>query len=131
MANTKATEVYTVEHFKLMDGTEVEVRPLAIKRLRQAQRKINAVFEKMREDAENADKYDEELEDNLLDIVEWVMRGQDNCKKFLDPDNGRELLEDTLDQHTLYEVIRVSTGYDFLATAQKAQEALKEAMDQT
>jgi hypothetical protein len=127
MANQQAAKrVYNVERFILLDNTEVEVKDLPIKKLRKAQDLINKAMsgEPVLDDdgepviGDNGEpevKVDEDaVYDAFFTIVELVMAGQEKCEKFLEPDNGRELLEDTLDQDTLYEIVRVSTGFDFL-----------------
>lgn len=149
----QAKRVYTVEHLALQDGTEVEAKPLPIKRLRQAQKKISAAMEGtpkydeegnpvIDKDGDHEKDYDDNaVYDAFIDVVLLVMQGQKSCEKFLDPGeelpeddedyegpprNGRELLEDTIDQDSLYEIVKVSTGYDFLAMTQQVQEILKE-----
>lgn len=126
---TDSKRVYTVEHFELMDGTKIEAKPLSIKRLRAAQKMIQGVFKEAQEIAEadeplpeDAETTDDKLTDACISIVAMVMRNQEDCDKFLEPDNGRELLEDTLDQETMYEIVRVATGYDFLAMQKQATE---------
>lgn len=128
---TETKKVYTVEYFELMDGTKVEAKPLPIKRLREAQRLIQGVFKQAQELADSkepipddAETTDERLIDACISVVSMVMRNQEDCEKFLEPDNGRELLEDTLDQETMYEVVRVATGYDFLAMQRQATELM-------
>lgn len=136
----QAKKVYTVEHLELMDGTVLEVKPLPIKRLRAAQRLIqdalngeevldddgNPVTDDNGEAQRNVD--DDALTDALIDVTEMVMRGQEKCEKFLEPESGRELLEDSVDQQTLYEIIKVSTGYDFLAMQQRMQAMMEREM---
>lgn len=128
---TETKKVYTVEYFELMDGTSVEAKPLPIKRLREAQRLIQGVFKQAQELVDSkepipddAETTDERLIDACISVVSMVMRNQEDCEKFLEPDNGRELLEDTLDQETMYEVVRVATGYDFLAMQRQATELM-------
>lgn len=123
--------VYTVEHLQLLDGTEVEVKPLSIKRLRKAQAGINKAMEGQDVLDDNGDvvlddkgepekEYsDEVVFDAFFDVVEMVMQGQKGSEKFLEPESGRELLEDSVDQGTLYEIVKVSTGYDFLAVQER------------
>lgn len=125
----QAKKVYTVETIALLDGTEVEVKPLPIKRLRLAQNKINkAMSGSAPEDADDdadVEVSEDEIWEAFFSVVELVMQGQSKCEKFLEPDNGRDLLEDTLDQDTLYEIVKISTGFDFLAM-QKRMQALME-----
>lgn len=126
-------QVYTVEYFELMDGTEVEVKPLPIKRLRKAQNSINEVIRSASEvvqndeDADEVEDYDDRLVDVLIGVVHGVLQGQEGCEKFAGED-GRELLEDTLDQDTMYEIIRVSTGFDFLAMRKRAETMMQETL---
>lgn len=130
--------VYTVERFILLDDTEVEVKPLAIKKLRNAQDKINNALlgvpvldddgePVLDDDGEvKREASDELLFDALFDVIELVMVGQKSCEKFLEEEKGRDLLEDTVDQDTMYEIIRVSTGYDFLAMQKRALQAMEQ-----
>lgn len=133
-------KVYTVESLVLLDGTVVEVKPLPIKRLRAAQRAIqdalagteltdddgNVLLDKDGEPQREVS--DDALMDAFLDVTEMVMKNQEKCEKFLEPDNGRELLEDSVDQETLYEIVRVSTGYDFLAMQKRMQAIMEKEM---
>lgn len=137
MADTR--RVYTVEYFTLLDDTEVEAKPLPIKRLRLAQDKINKALKGdpvLDEDGnpvldENGEEQtqvsDIALIDAFLDVTELVMQGQPKCAKFLDED-GRELLEDTIDQDTLYAIVKAATGYDFLAVQQRIEELMEKGL---
>lgn len=123
---TETKRVYTVEHFELLDGTKVEAKPLPIKRLRTAQAAIREVFKTAEEQNEDSgEATDDALMDACVDIVLSTMRNQKSCEKFLEPDNGRELLEDSLDQDTMYEIVRVATGFDFLAMQKNAQKMME------
>lgn len=118
-----AKRVYTVEHISLQDGSVVEVKPLTIKRSREA----SALLKKFqgipltnddgtpkldkKGEPETRDMTDEEAEQVLLDIVLIVMRGQDSCQKFL---ADREELEDSIDSPTIFEIVKIATGVDFL-----------------
>lgn len=129
MADNK--RVYTVEYFELMDGTEVEVKPLPIKRLRKAQSTINKVIRQASESAEqggdtsDAEDFDDQLIDALIDTVLMVMQGQEKCSHFTTEEGGREALEDTIDQESMYEIVRVSTGFDFLGMKERAEKAME------
>lgn len=137
MAN-EPKRVYTVEYLELLDGTKVEVKPLSIKRLRKAQAGINAAMagEELRdeegnvlldEDGDPQKEYsDDAVFEAFFDVVEMVMLNQKNCEKFLEPDDGREYLEDNIDQNTLFEIVKLSTGYDFLAVQERVQKILQE-----
>lgn len=132
-----AKRVYTVEHIELLDGTEIEVKPLPIKRLRRAQDAINAAMlgtvktddegkEIVGTDGEpEREQSEDDIWDAFVSVVELVMQGQESCEKFLEPEQGRDLLEDTLDQDTLYEIVRISTGYDFLAMQKQIEEMMR------
>lgn len=136
MAN-KAREVYTTETLALQDGTTVEVRPLPIKRLKVAQKIINDAMTGVPQVDDNGEPVLDEdgeqvyltdsdvLTDAFFQVVEMVMKNQAGCEKFLEPESGRGELEDTLDQDTMYEIVRVATGYDFLAFQRKVQEAME------
>ena len=136
----KAKAVYDREYYLLMDDTEVEVKPLPIKKLRKATNLINnaikghpvtnedgePVYNENGEPQTQVD--DEELIDALLQVVVFVMEDRSNvkaCEKFLEPDDGRELLEETIDQTTMYEIVRVATGYDFLKMSKMVEEMMQ------
>ena len=133
----QAKRVYTVEVIELQDGTEVEVKPLPIKRLRKAQDVINKAMtgtprlddegnEVKGDDGEVIrDASDEDIWDAFIAVVLMVMQNQSGCEKFLDGDEGKELLEDTIDQESLYEIVKVSTGYDFLAMQKQVEELMR------
>lgn len=133
-------QVYTVEQLKLQDGTVVEVKQLPIKRLREAQRIIQDALSGTPvtdEDGEpvldkngepETEVSDEEVVDAFIDVTLMVMKNQEKCEKFLNGDEGREELEDAVDQDTLYEIIRISTGYDFLAMQKRMQTMMEREM---
>lgn len=137
MATQQAKRVYNVERFILLDNTEVEVKDLPIKKLRKAQDMINKAMTGETvtdEDGEPVlDKHgdpqvkveEDAVYDAFFSIVEMVMVNQEKCAKFLEPESGRELLEDTLDQDTLYEIVRVSTGFDFLRVQKMVDEMVE------
>lgn len=145
MANGKT--VYTVEHLTLQDGTTITVKPLTIKRGREAQRLVNKIVAPEQLKDENGeplkdengdpvlDSVDSEDEANriFLDLVLITLRGQENCAKYFEvtindagerEEVGRDRLEDALDMPTMMEIIKLSTGYDFLAIFQRTEQML-------
>lgn len=134
--------VYTVEHFKLLDGTELEVKPLPIRRLRKANDLINTALAGspvLDEDGEplldsdgdpRTETKDDDVIDAFIDVVLIVMQGQPKCENFLDGDEGREELEDVMDQHTLFAIIKAATGFDFLEMQKRLQALMERGLPQ-
>lgn len=119
-----SSRVYTVETIELQDGTKMEVKPLSIKRNRQAKVLLNKILEPAEKKDEEGNPIldeegtpeveqltDEEATDVMVDICAMSMEKQESCKHLLE---DREELEDALDQPTVYEIIKISTGFDFL-----------------
>lgn len=115
-----ATEVYTTEVIRLLDETEVELRPLPISRLRKFMRlwseHIQGVTKKI---AENEDKEGDERDFNEADLtdqqfdvfikmcalgLESQLKEDKTEKQFL------AYLEDVLDEQTIYKVLELTGG---------------------
>ena len=128
----KSKRVYNVEVLELLDGSEIEVRPLPIKKLRIAQDSINKALTFSGEEDSDTDEAEENMINVFLDIVETVIKvnGSEKLAKFVDPETGREELEDTLDQDTMYEIVKVATGFDFLAMNERVQKMLDAGVTQ-
>ena len=124
--SSKTKRVYNVEVLELLDGSEVEVRPLPIKKLRIAQDSINKALTFSGEEDSDSEDAEENMINVFLDIVETVIKvnGSEKLAKFMDPESGRDELEDTLDQDTMYEIVKVATGFDFLAMNERVQKML-------
>ncbi len=115
-----ATEVYTTEEIRLLDETEVELRPLPIAKLRKFTRMwsehIQGVTKKIAENEdkeEGEDKYTEaDLTDEQFDTfikmcalgLEGQLKGEKTDKQFI------SYLEDTLDEQTIYKILEVTGG---------------------
>ena len=131
---SKSKRVYNVEVLELLDGSEVEVRPLPIKKLRVAQDSINKALSYSAEEEVDDNEAEDNMIDVFLDIVMTVIKttGGDNEKlaKFTDPETGKEELEDVLDQDTMYEIVKVATGFDFLAMNERVQKMLEAGITQ-
>lgn len=91
-----ATKVYVTESFELQDGTEVEIKPLNIKRLR----KFMEIVAKLEETEKEVDAID-----ILFDATALVIE-RSNPKLAED----RETLEDILDVPTMYRILEVAGG---------------------
>ena len=130
--SSKTKRVYNVEVLELLDGSEVEVRPLPIKKLRIAQDSINKALTFSGDDESDSEEAEENMINVFLDIVETVIKvnGSEKLAKFIDPETGREALEDTLDQDTMYEIVKVATGFDFLAMNERVQKMLDAGVTQ-
>lgn len=124
-----ATEVYTKTILPLLNDEEVEVRPLAISKLRKFMRlwsdHIEFITQKIRE---NEDKPEGELEFNSADLTEaqfdvfikmcalsletQLKKDDETDKKFF------ARLEDLLDQETIYKILEVAGGLDLKKAAE-------------
>lgn len=115
-----ATEVYTTEEIVLLDGSEVEIRPLPIAKLRKFSRiwseHISEMSKKFveRED-EDSDLTDADLTDAQFDAfikmcalgLEQELKGTMTDKQF------REHLENVLDESTIYKILKVTGNLSF------------------
>lgn len=132
----KAKQVYTVEVIKLLDDTEVTVRPFSIKKNRLAKAKLDRIVtpEILRDEAgepildEDGDEQpyemtEEEAEALLLDVVEMAVASQHEHLQ------DREVLEDVVDTLTAYEIIKVTTGYDFLEMQARMRRMMEKQME--
>lgn len=116
-----ATEVYTTEIIRLLDETEVELRPLPIAKLRKFMRMwsehINNVTQKIAEntDKEQADRdfteadltdaqFDTFIKMCALGLASQLKKDDQTDKKFL------EYLEDVLDEKTIYRILDLTGG---------------------
>lgn len=116
-----ATEVYTTEIVRLLDETEVELRPLPISKLRKFTRMwtdhIRAIQVKLSEqkdkELDEQDFTEADLTDAQFDVfikmcalgLESQLKKADQTdKKFLD------YLEDVLDEKTIYRILDLTGG---------------------
>lgn len=126
-----ATEVYTTEEIRLLDETEVELRPLPIAKLRKFMRMwsehIQGVTKKI---AENEDKDLDEREFTEADLtdeqfdtfikmcalgLEGQLKGDKTDKQFI------AYLEDVLDEQTIYKILEMTGGLKLGANAPNQQ----------
>lgn len=93
-----ATRVFNEETFELLDGTEVIIRPLNIKRLR----KFMAVVNEM----QNANTDDED------EILNYLVRGSAIAigQKSPQLENDLENLEEILDMETIHRIFELAGG---------------------
>jgi len=91
---------YTVEPLELIDGTVFNLRPLAIKHYRIANKRMMDLL-----DPEN-ELSDEERENELFDLTVYCLK---HVKKDWPDDYD---FEDVLEYDTVYKVIAVCTGID-------------------
>lgn len=115
-----ASEVFTTEDVTLLDGTEVELRPLPIAKLRKFMRiwseHIQSVSAKLKEQADN-DELDKtfteaDLTEAQFDAyikmcamgLESQLKNEKTDKQFI------AYLEDTLDEATIYKILEVIGG---------------------
>ena len=113
-----ATEIFTTEVVKLLDGTEVELRPLSLSRLRKFVKiwtdYMNVGSEKFKK-AESEDNIEGLLNDYDMKTLEYdsfvkmcalgletqLKTAEMTEKKFI------EYLEDVLDENTIYKMLEV------------------------
>lgn len=115
-----ATEVYTTEEIRLLDESEVELRPLPIAKLRKFTRMwsehIKGVTKKI---ADNESKDEDERDFTEADLtdeqfttfikmcalgLESQLKGDKTDKQFL------AYLEDVLDEQTIYKILETTGG---------------------
>jgi hypothetical protein len=110
-----ATEVYTTEEVRLLDETEVDIRPLPIVKLRKFHKfwgEHMADVQKALNAAQEAD--DETFDDAGLTDAQWTtfikmcalgletqLKGEKTEKQFT------AYLEEVLDEHTIYRMLKV------------------------
>ena len=105
-----ALEVYKVETIELQDGTEVELRPLSINRLKKFMAKIAEFGEPITtikgEKKEDTEKRQEEIGMNrLVDAATLCL-----SNKIPELCADREKLEEALDMPTIYKIIDLCGG---------------------
>lgn len=110
-----ATEVYTTEEIRLLDETEVTLRPLPIIKLRKFTRMwaehLKALGKKFSENESTPEDFDEaDLTDAQFDVfikmcalgLESQLRGDKTEKQFLN------YLEEVLDEKTIYKILEIT-----------------------
>jgi hypothetical protein len=93
-----ATTINEAKTVKLLDGTEIELRPLKISLLRS----FMAKFEKIQDVAEDNDK-------SITALLECVQIALQQFKPELSED--LKALEDNIDLPTVYAIIEEASGY--------------------
>lgn len=115
-----ATEVFTTQDVTLLDGTELELRPLPIAKLRKFSRlwadhmKWMQTQFKAHNDSEESELDEAGMSDEQLTVfikmcalgLEADLKGEKNDKQFKDH------LENVLDEQTIYTILRVCGGLD-------------------
>lgn len=116
-----ATEVYTTEEIRLLDGTETEIRPLSIAKMRKFtkiwsahMKDLATTFAERVDSDENDLPDDEEMTQKQYDVfVKLCALGLSELKKEGATDKKfLEWLEDVLDEHTIAKVLKVTGGLD-------------------
>lgn len=125
-----ATTVYTTEEYKLGDGTEVELKPLNIKRLRKFQKLWNAYLrtassmaEEIKAEEERAAKESAETgelvkpkeiytDDDFTDMqMDYFTQMLEVClaeyRGGKEDDSYRNWIEDCVDEQTMYKIFEV------------------------
>lgn len=112
-----ATEVYTTEEIRLLDETEVILRPLAISKLRKFTRlwsdHINSITKKFLENKDTPEDINEaDMTEAQFDVfikmcalgLESQLKGDKTDKQFA------AYLEDVLDEKTIYKILEITGG---------------------
>lgn len=127
---------YDVVHLELLNGKTIVVKPFSIKKTRLARPLLDKILStETQKDDEGKEILDangeplpvvtaDESENLFLDLCVMAMEGQKELESLV---NDRDKLEDSLDTYTIYEIVRVATGYDFLEMIKRGQ-ALQEKM---
>lgn len=114
-----ATEVYTTEEIRLLDDTEVELRPLPIAKLRKFMRiwsdHIKVVQKTLAQEAGKADEEREFDEADLSDaqydaFIKMCALGLESLKGDMTDRKFAEHLENVLDEKTIYRILDVTGG---------------------
>ena len=114
-----ATEVYTTEEIRLLDDTEVEIRPLSIAKLRKFTRmwgdhmqNISAKLKAESDLPEDEQTFtDADLTDAQFDIfIKLCAFGLDSLKGDKTDKQFNAYLEDVLDEKTIYRVLWITGG---------------------
>lgn len=112
-----ATEVFSTEEIRLLDETEVELRPLPIAKLRKFSRtwsehmkKVSTMVEETEGEFDDADVTDAQF-DTFIKLCSFglaqQLQGDKTEKQFI------AYLEDVLDEHTIYKILEVTGGLKF------------------
>lgn len=103
--------VYDIETVELQDGTEVDLKPLSIARLKKfgkALREHNELRAKQREDEENPETPEDAEERELSGMVDLTIICLE--KEIPELCADREALEDALDTPTIDKVLELCAG---------------------
>lgn len=107
-----ATEVYTTAEVSLQDGTEVEVRPLPISKLRKFMRLWSEYVSRIGDalESENPKTQDELSDDQFNTFIKMCALGLDSIKGDRTDKAFASYLEDVLDQPTIYFILEATGG---------------------
>lgn len=102
-----ATTVYEILDLELQDGTEVQVRPLDLKRLR----KVMKVIEDMNS-ATGDEKSDNPLSEDDEDNLSFLIEATKICLEKQVPDlvKDDDKFEEALDIPTIWKILEVAAG---------------------
>lgn len=139
MAENK--KVFDVETIELQDGNTLEIKPLVIKKYKQGIKKWRAGMETARQNAANQLKAAEEAEkkgepippanfdeDPILDcMVEMCAIAMDKPGSAWEGASSNvAIIEDVLDQKSMYRIIKIAYDIDLEEIEGKVQEAAME-----
>ena len=105
-----ATTVYDILDLELQDGTEVQVRPLDLKRLRKVMKVIEDMNKVVKEDGE--EKSDGPISDNDEDNLSFLIEATKVCLEKQLPDlvKDDDAFEEALDIPTIWKILEVAAG---------------------
>lgn len=109
-----ATTVYDTIELELQNGVVVEIKPLPIKKLRKATNILNSFSEKIASEEMNElteSQVNDIFIDTLVEVVALVLE-----KSHKDLVSDIDEFEDILDLPTMYEIVKIATGWDFNKT---------------
>lgn len=108
MANNNSKKIGRTEVIELQDGTEVTLRPLNIKKLKEFMKK----FGEIQKIEKNAEDFDSQFMDILVDMAAIAVSSQlkDTTAYLTDKDASREDWEEMVDQDTVAFINEVCGG---------------------
>lgn len=111
MANNTSKKIGRTEVIQLHDGTEVTLRPLNIKKLKEFMAKFNSIQELDRDDPE----FESKFMDTLVDMSAVAVSSQlkDTTAYLYDSDATRDEWEEMVDQDTISFINEVCGGIKF------------------
>ena len=134
--------VTSVNYIALQDERVLAVRKFTIKKNKDASKIVydalngSPVIDEETGEAEvdkNGDPVlnvsEDDITEAFLKVVSMVAEGQKGFDDFEDSEEGYDAMMECIDEETLYEIVKVSTGVDFLAMMQRMQKLAEEEVN--